>query len=622
MAINTWTGATSNNFSDPTNWSLDAVPSYNTGYVLLNGADVQFSTGTTLMATLEMGNNTTFEALGNMTLSPYGYIEGTYGGTDNFTVKIDGGTITDLGDISGYGTFNGTLVFNGGGVLDVAKTVSYGYVDIEHGSAFTISAGGTLQVGNYIDAAGIGSRLAIFSPVTADSYGAGTIEISNTATVEIGASVAASLTTLFVTNPNATGTPGGTLLLDIPSSFASSISGFSISADTVDLAGVATGATGTASLTFSETGGVATVTVLKPTAAGTVVAGTLTFKDPSGSYAAANAATGGFSVASDGATGYFVTTTAACFAAGTRIATVHGPVAVEDLRVGDQVCSAFGGSAAVIWLGHRRVDCARHPRPEDVYPVRVQAGAFGPGQPSADLRLSPDHAVHVDGRLVPVRYLVNGATIRQEAVDGVTYWHVELPAHDVLLAEGLPCESYLDTGNRAAFAGQPVVMAHPDFALRVWEAESCAPLLTDPAATAPIRARLLARAIALGHRMTDDPALVILADGQPVAATPVGETLLFRLPAQVRNVRLVSRSTVPARLAAGAADHRSLGVAVAAIVIDGAALPLEDARLCRGWHLPEGHWRWTDGDAVLPAGREIVIEVAMATRYWLPARAA
>ena len=33
----------------------------------------------------------------------------------------------------------------------------------------------------------------------------------------------------------------------------------------------------------------------------------------------------------------------------------------------------------------------------------------------------------------------------------VRYVHLELPRHDVLLAEGLPCESFLDTGNRAAF---------------------------------------------------------------------------------------------------------------------------------------------------------------------------
>jgi collagen type I/II/III/V/XI/XXIV/XXVII alpha len=40
----------------------------------------------------------------------------------------------------------------------------------------------------------------------------------------------------------------------------------------------------------------------------------------------------------------------------------------------------------------------------------------------------------------------------QVAVDAVTYFHVELPRHDVLLAEGLAAESYLDTGNRSVFA--------------------------------------------------------------------------------------------------------------------------------------------------------------------------
>jgi hypothetical protein len=46
---------------------------------------------------------------------------------------------------------------------------------------------------------------------------------------------------------------------------------------------------------------------------------------------------------------------------------------------------------------------------------------------------------------------VNGASVAQEAADTVTYWHVELPAHDMIFAEGLPAESYLDTGNRTAF---------------------------------------------------------------------------------------------------------------------------------------------------------------------------
>ncbi len=72
--------------------------------------------------------------------------------------------------------------------------------------------------------------------------------------------------------------------------------------------------------------------------------------------------------------------------------------------------------------------------------------------------------MYVDGVLIPVRCLLNDASIRQTPCARVTYWHVELEAHDVLLAEGLPCESYLDTGNRGAFAnGGGAVHLHPVF---------------------------------------------------------------------------------------------------------------------------------------------------------------
>jgi hypothetical protein len=145
----------------------------------------------------------------------------------------------------------------------------------------------------------------------------------------------------------------------------------------------------------------------------------------------------------------------ACFAAGTRVRTLRGEVPVEALTVGDRVVTVGAGGNVprrIVWLGHRRVDCRRHPNPVDVWPVRVRPGAFGDATPHRTLWLSPDHAVLVDDALIPIRYLVNDATIVQEVVESVSYWHVELARHDVILAEGLPCESYLDTGNRGAFA--------------------------------------------------------------------------------------------------------------------------------------------------------------------------
>jgi Hint domain len=52
---------------------------------------------------------------------------------------------------------------------------------------------------------------------------------------------------------------------------------------------------------------------------------------------------------------------------------------VQALRVGDLVSASGGRSAPVMWLRHRRVDCRRHLRPHDVWPVHVQAHAFGNG---------------------------------------------------------------------------------------------------------------------------------------------------------------------------------------------------------------------------------------------------
>ena len=62
--------------------------------------------------------------------------------------------------------------------------------------------------------------------------------------------------------------------------------------------------------------------------------------------------------------------------------------------------------------------------------------------------------------------------------DTVTYWHVELAEHNVLYAEGVPSESYLDTGDRSGFAngGGPIAL-HPGFSNHVREGKACAPLI-------------------------------------------------------------------------------------------------------------------------------------------------
>lgn len=194
----------------------------------------------------------------------------------------------------------------------------------------------------------------------------------------------------------------------------------------------------------------------------------------------------------------------ACFAAGTRIATPRGHVPVERLRPGQGVLTVSGKTRAIQWIGKRTLDCNRHSTPDRVWPVRIAAHAFGQDRPKRALFLSPDHAVFVEDVLIPVKFLINGTTIAQIQLGTVTYYHIELPSHDVLLAENLPAESYLETGGRAAFEnGSNVTQLHPDFTPddarvgMVWQNFACAPLIGDHQLLEQVQARLAVQATML-----------------------------------------------------------------------------------------------------------------------------
>ena len=332
--------------------------------------------------------------------------------------------------------------------------------------------------------------------------------------------------------------------------------------------------------------------------------------------------------------------TLACFAAGTRIATPRGEVAVEALAVGEAVCTAGGAARPAIWIGHRRIDVRTHPDPASVRPVRIRAGAFDGRRPWRDLLLSPDHAVFHDGVLIPVRYLVNGATVVwDQSVDTITYYHIELAAHDVLLAEGLPVESYLDTGNRSQFGDAGlVVQLHPDFSTgRVlnWDKHGFAPLRGAGPQVAALRRLLHAQAASRGFSVARAPALRLRVDGReipPLLAT--GGVFRFALRWPDSDVGVISAYGVPAEVDPGSDDWRRLGVMVEQIVLwrgsrRGELTPDALAE-GRGWHAAEAaagtRWCWTDGAAVLasrmfPRGERMAfadIHLAGAQARWRP----
>lgn len=141
-----------------------------------------------------------------------------------------------------------------------------------------------------------------------------------------------------------------------------------------------------------------------------------------------------------------------CFYPGTTIATPSGPRAVETLAMGDEVLTHDGHVELVRWMGRQTVSTL-FSDPQRVLPIRIRAGALGTGLPLRDLLVSPAHALLVDGILVQAAALLNGVSImRETAVPEVfTYHHVELARHSLILAEGMPAETFVDNIERMAF---------------------------------------------------------------------------------------------------------------------------------------------------------------------------
>ena len=306
----------------------------------------------------------------------------------------------------------------------------------------------------------------------------------------------------------------------------------------------------------------------------------------------------------------------ACYREGTRLLTPAGEIAVEALRPGDTLLALSGQSASVRqvkWIGRTTVDLDRHLRPEQATPVRVRAGAFGAAMPHRDLLLSPDHAVRLRDAageaLVPIRLLVNGVSIVSEPATGiVTYLHVELDHHSLLLAEGLPAESYLDTGNRADFSNGGIVRSlFPAFNARSWDERAVAVLLLGGSRVQAEHARLCAVAREHGLGITADPALEVTADGQILAPECMDNgSIHYLLPEGAGSVRVRSRQAIAGN------DQRALGIAIGSFSLDGKPIALDSPRLGAGWHAPEPSLRWTDGNALIDVRGACVLILKLA----------
>ena len=309
-----------------------------------------------------------------------------------------------------------------------------------------------------------------------------------------------------------------------------------------------------------------------------------------------------------------------CFLPGVMIATPDGERAVETLRAGDAVLAVEHGRQVIrrlVWAGSDPVVVPDDRCEAERLPVRIRRDALADGVPHADLLVTPEHCLLLEGRFVPARMLVNGRSVVIETeMRSYTAHHIETEPHAIIMANGAPTESYLETGSRSLRTSAGIVV-RPLTMAKSWARDAAAPLEVSRDVVEPLWQALATRAERLGcpaihaaaAALTDeaDVRLVSEEGGEILPLCMHDGRALFLVPGTLGAAWLRSRSARPCEVIGPFVDdHRELGLLVGEVTV----WKLESRRLLRhhlaiktliGWHAPEtDHCRWTDGNALLP----------------------
>ena len=141
-----------------------------------------------------------------------------------------------------------------------------------------------------------------------------------------------------------------------------------------------------------------------------------------------------------------------CFVAGTKIRTPEGEKAIEELQIGDLISTANGAKALKFVCQSTR--SFNELLATGKNPIRVASGTFGA---SADLLMSPSHALNLEGSLIEAGALIDHASVERVTewnAPELTYFNMELDQHELIWANGVATESYFSSYRTNGFSRQ------------------------------------------------------------------------------------------------------------------------------------------------------------------------
>lgn len=139
---------------------------------------------------------------------------------------------------------------------------------------------------------------------------------------------------------------------------------------------------------------------------------------------------------------------------GTRLRTPEGEACIENLQEGDNVLTRDNGVQKILWSGRRCMSFAELSAIPRSRPIRLRGGALRPGQPDADLVVSGNHQILLNGKrareafgedevLISALDLLDESRVVMDRDQGdLTEHFILLAMHEVVWANAVQVESF------------------------------------------------------------------------------------------------------------------------------------------------------------------------------------